>query len=175
MEVYSFDSFDRFGDDLTELILSYLTFEDKVRLECVSKQWRRLVFNKQFVIEMVNERNYIRQNRTINSLNQLYRRIDGRIQLNEQSIESVLLKCLNIRKVIVMGEVDSSVLSLIGRYCPNIKSLSLKSYHLQCLDFFLKYGHKLEELIFYDDIEKIKKCLEFCPNLKKLKTNYRFP
>ena len=31
---------DRFGDDLTELILQYLTFEDKVRLECVSKQWR---------------------------------------------------------------------------------------------------------------------------------------
>ena len=45
-------SFDRFGDDLTELILSYLSFENKLRFECVSKQWRRLVFNKQFVLEI---------------------------------------------------------------------------------------------------------------------------
>ena len=51
MKVNAKNSFDRLGDDLTELILQYLTFEDKVRLECVSKQWRRLVFNKQFVIE----------------------------------------------------------------------------------------------------------------------------
>ena len=50
--VYPKNSFDRFGDDLTELILQYLTLEDKVRLECVSKQWRRLVFNKQFTIEI---------------------------------------------------------------------------------------------------------------------------
>ena len=46
------DSMEKFGDDLTELILQYLTLEDKVRLECVSKQWRRLVFNKQFTIEI---------------------------------------------------------------------------------------------------------------------------
>ena len=43
---------DRFGDDLTELILSFLWFEDKIRLECVSKQWKRCVFQRQFVIEI---------------------------------------------------------------------------------------------------------------------------
>ena len=48
--VYPKNSFDRFGDDLTELIVSYLCFEDKVRLECVSKQWRRLIYQKQIVI-----------------------------------------------------------------------------------------------------------------------------
>src|SRR5690348_7145073 len=41
------NSFDRFGDDLTELILSYLSFEDKFRFECVSKRFKRLIFNKQ--------------------------------------------------------------------------------------------------------------------------------
>ena len=50
MKVYAKNSFDRLGDDLTELILQYLTFEDTVRLECVSKQWRRLIYNKQSVI-----------------------------------------------------------------------------------------------------------------------------
>ena len=52
MKVYSKDSMDRFGDDLTELILSYLTLEDKIRLECVSKQWKRCVFQRQSVIEI---------------------------------------------------------------------------------------------------------------------------
>ena len=43
---------DSFGDDLTELILSYLTLGDKVRLECVSKQWKRCVFQRQFAIKI---------------------------------------------------------------------------------------------------------------------------
>jgi len=45
-------SFDRFGDDLSELIVSYLTIEDKFRFECLSKQWRRLVFNKTYVLRI---------------------------------------------------------------------------------------------------------------------------
>ena len=53
-KVYAKDSMDRFGDDLTEEVIQYLIFADKVRLECVSKQWRRLVYNKQFAIELVN-------------------------------------------------------------------------------------------------------------------------
>jgi hypothetical protein len=44
---YEFCSFDRFGDDFCELILSYLTMSDKIVLECVSKQLQRLIFNKQ--------------------------------------------------------------------------------------------------------------------------------
>jgi len=40
---YSRQSFDRFGDDLCELLLSYLSFEDKKSLECVSKQWFRYI------------------------------------------------------------------------------------------------------------------------------------
>ena len=46
------DSFDRFGDDLLELIVSYLTIEDKFRFQCLSKQWRRVVFNKTYVLKI---------------------------------------------------------------------------------------------------------------------------
>src|SRR5882757_9040973 len=45
--IYSKESFDRFGDDLIELVLSYIPFEDSFQYKCVSKQWKRLVFNKQ--------------------------------------------------------------------------------------------------------------------------------
>ncbi|CAG2109646.1 unnamed protein product [Medioppia subpectinata] len=43
-KIYAKDSMDRFGDDLCALIVSYLTFEDRFRYECVSKQFRRTVF-----------------------------------------------------------------------------------------------------------------------------------
>jgi hypothetical protein len=45
--MYSKDSFDRFGDDLCQLLLSYLSIEEKISFECVSKQWKELVFDKQ--------------------------------------------------------------------------------------------------------------------------------
>ena len=172
---YPKNSFDRFGDDLTELILTYLTFEDKVRLECVSKQWRRLVYNKQFVIE-ISDKTYYSENDKNNSLEKLYRRFGNRRQLDEQSVESVLKKCPNIKKVIILGEVSSEVLSLIGQYCTNIKSLSFLIDLIECLDFFPNYGHKLEELIiqeFYDywNTDDIRRVLELCPNLKKVQCN----
>ena len=45
---YRRDSFsDQFCDDLSEIILQFLPFEDKFRLECVSKQFQRTVFAKQ--------------------------------------------------------------------------------------------------------------------------------
>ena len=42
---------DRICDDLSEVILQYLSLKDKLRMECVSKQFRRTVFVKQSVID----------------------------------------------------------------------------------------------------------------------------
>ena len=170
MKVYAKNCFDRFGDDLTELILQYLTFEDKVRLECVSKQWRRLVFNKQFEIIITPFDKYK------NSI----KVFADRTQLNEQYLESVLKKCPNIKRVYLDLTVNTSVLSLIGRYCQRIKLLKYKySRDDNALDFFRINGHKLEDLYLYkqynpyryeDSIEQnnkmIKSYLKYCPNLK---------
>jgi hypothetical protein len=43
----NFNSFERFGDDLCEVLLSFLPISDKIKFECVSKQWQTLIFNKQ--------------------------------------------------------------------------------------------------------------------------------
>ncbi|CAG2103002.1 unnamed protein product [Medioppia subpectinata] len=45
-QIYAKNSMDRFGDDLCELLLSYLSFEDRFRCECVSKQFQRTIFEK---------------------------------------------------------------------------------------------------------------------------------
>ena len=49
---FSRDSFDRFGDDLTEVLLQYLKLSDKLRLESVSKQWKRCIYQKDFVVQI---------------------------------------------------------------------------------------------------------------------------
>ena len=45
-------SFDRFGDDLSQLIVSYLTIEDKFRFQCLNRQWLRLVFEEEYVLRL---------------------------------------------------------------------------------------------------------------------------
>ncbi|CAG2165681.1 unnamed protein product [Oppiella nova] len=51
-EEYPKDSFDRFGDDLCGLVLSYLSLEDCFRFECLSKQWMRCVFTRRHTFSM---------------------------------------------------------------------------------------------------------------------------
>ena len=169
MKVYAKDCFERFGDDLTEVILQYLSFEEKIRLECVSKQWRRLVFNKQFVIEILSD-----YKQTKNSLD-LYRKFKKRLQsINRNALKSVLKKCPNITKFDINTKDNSSVLSLIGRYC-NLNKHRIKSLKLNeiisddnTLDFFRLYGYKLEELIVEKsckEFEVTKQIIDFSPNL----------
>ena len=172
-KVYPKNSFDRFGDDLTELIASYLWFEDKVHLECVSKQWRRLVFNKQFGIELTSNRFNSNKNKNcLKFLRLLYRG-------NQLTIQSILKKCPNIVHVkIDLEQVSSQVLSLIVHYCHRIKSLTYCCYiernDINVLSFFRIYGHKLEELIISDAYKTtIEEILKFCPNLKKLEIPYK--
>ena len=167
-KVYPKNSFDRFGDDLTELIVSYLWFEDKVRLECVSKQWRRLVFNKQFAIELTSNRFIKNWNK--NSLKMSPLPYRG----NQLTLQSVLKKCPNIINVkFNLKEVSSQLLSLIVHYCHRIKSLTYCSYiernDINVLSFFRMCGHKLERLIISGGYETtIEEILKFCPNVKKL-------
>ena len=236
-DIYGYlkESMDRFGDDLNEEVLQYLTFEDKIRLECVSKQWQRCVYQKQYVIEIDFFRSYKRQN----SLNGLFRRIDDERQSDEQRVVSVVKKCPNITKVILrtvsrseavsiastnlqryhgsqichemykkfqdfnnhvtndlsfleeFGEnnelrylstsnrlvFDSSVLSLIGRYCHRIKSLDIMIGRKEDLDFFQEFGHNLHEINFNESTHYdfhnffIAEYLKLCPNFKRIYFN----
>ena len=113
-KVFAKNSFDRFGDDSNELILSDLTFEDKIRLECVSKQWQKCVFENKFVIEYseqyVSECHFENQN----SLNRLIQKMAINCGLiycsvfNRPALESVLKKCANISKIILRFLSNSS-------------------------------------------------------------------
>ena len=55
------DSFDRFGDDLVEEILKYLSSRQRIAGECVAKQWQRIVFRGETDLKIYayNEHNII--------------------------------------------------------------------------------------------------------------------
>jgi hypothetical protein len=47
------DSFsDRICDDLCEVLIKYLSFEDKIRFECVSKQFQRCAYSRQYKLQI---------------------------------------------------------------------------------------------------------------------------
>ena len=180
MKVYAKNSFDRFGDDLTEEILQYLTFEDKIRLECVSKQWQRFIYNKQFVIEILDPESNLdnfrnsKNEKTYNSSEKLRKKVKyNGTELNVKAFESVLKKCPNIKKVNVEVKANNYVFTLIGRYCTHIKSLKYRRIYPSIgedivLSFFRMYGHKLEELYLYESYVVTDHYLRHCTNLKIL-------
>lgn len=55
---YARDSFDRFGDDLCGLILDFLKPNDSEKLLCVSKQWKRTIYQNVRSICLVDTNDY---------------------------------------------------------------------------------------------------------------------
>jgi hypothetical protein len=179
------DSFnDRFNEDLSQLLLSHLSFESKICFECVSKKWQKFIFNKQYSIQ-INSKPYApKNNNCLNKLmksrrnqNNYYKEIDLK------AFESVLNKCKFIDNIDVKErefQNKRQVLELITKYCPNLKSIafSFNEIREQTLsEFGLKLGPNLRSLHFYqsewnpnnyEDIHN-NQVLKFCSILQTLK------
>ena len=171
-KVYAKDSMDRLGDDLSEEVIQYLTFGDKVKLESVSKQWRRLVFSKQFAIDLLNGFEECKD-----SLSAKFNDIKP---INRKSLESVLKKCPNICRVSLSEELCDMCLKLITKYCRRVTKLRLAvcCEETALMSFATKHGMWLQEFTirysFYDrEVPKyVKNFLQMCPNIKNIDINY---
>jgi hypothetical protein len=168
---------DRICDDLCEVLLSYLSFQHKIRFECVSKQWQKLIFNKQFIIE-INEY----PNQKENTLNSLMKK---RNEFNVKAFESLLKKSKFINNIIIDFNYFNinieEVLQLIIKNCNNLKSITFNFNTIcdQLIEKFgLKFGQKLRQICFIntfesnDNIIKYKKLLSLCPNLITLSKGF---
>ncbi len=95
------DSFSaRICDDLCEVLLSYLSIEDKIRFECVSKQFQNCVYIKQNAIEVDNC--FLKRNNVLNKL--LIRSKGNHKSFNYKAFESVLKKRKFINEVIIIND-----------------------------------------------------------------------
>ena len=174
IKVHPKDSMDRLGDDLTEEVLQYLPFEDKIRLECVSKQWKRCVFQRQFVIEI----HFLRSYETQNSLNGLFKRLDNKRQSDEQRLVSVMKKCPNITEVRIHRY--HYPLGMIRSYYPEIKIYNIQDlFNMDLNDMPLprkvEFGNQgIEYLLnsnrYAFDSEVLSLFGQYCPHIKSLHT-----
>ena len=108
---HSFD--DRVCDDLSEVLLQFLPLEGKLRLECVSKQFQRTVFQKQFSITLYS---CLQSN---NEMSKYFKGKSFKIYYSK-SIESLLKKCPNIQFLSLFlknNGIFESILPLITKCC----------------------------------------------------------
>ena len=165
---YRRDSFDdRFCDDLCEEILQYLSLEDKLRLQCVSKQFQRTVFQRQYElrIEVRGQKKYL-----INRI----RSDDNLIEVQSLgSIKAVLKKCPNITSIFLDGmeyhyEVNE-VFRIIIENCNNLNEINvlrdISDSNLQ--EFYRKFGPKIKCLQISKELD-----LNRFPNIEKVIINY---
>ena len=160
--VYSKDSFDRFGDDLSEVLLTYLSFVDKFRFECVSKQFQRLVFNK------IDEINVNDQH-----LSSLLGPFHYRKRVDINAFESVLKKCPNIRKILSAENAinEEEVFEVIIKYCKQLNEIEsdFENLKTETIDeFCTKFGPKLKKINFIPNNFTVQKLLKTCPNLEMM-------
>jgi hypothetical protein len=165
------NSFERFGDDLSELLLSYLSVSDKVRYECVSKQWSRLIFNKLQNIIITNKQ-YVIQHISSQSYDSI--KISHKIwsEKNKSIIECLAKKFKFINKLSIDFGIDNDLVKIITKNCKILKKLQTFGSPDEncCAIFGKKFGRKLE----FIDIHAIEKSgilsiLRSTPNLKAIK------
>ena len=190
------DSFDnRICDDLSEVLLQFLPLKDKPRLECVSKQFQRTVFVKQYEICLYSS---LKLNEEVTEgfvedINIIYI-IEDNIRNYIQCIESVLKKCPNVQRmnICTKNRIFKSIVPLITKYCHNLNEFNVDSnewtepklneeFH-QKFSLKLKYIRCGKDLDFnlYPNLHSLDKYIKFklglsfpesvLPlNLKKLK------
>ena len=114
----SFD--ERVCDDLSEVLLQFLPIEDKFRFECVSKQFQRTVFQKQYDLDM-------------------YRIMKGKGDLH-----------LYLAHFMNQNMKSSQLLEKFVKILPNIESLNCwpisEASDDSDIDIIVKYCHKLTKI-----------------------------
>jgi hypothetical protein len=113
---YKRNSFDRFGDDFCELILSYLCLEDKMRFECLNSQWNRCIFNRVYEIDYPLERifpwNFDEKQKIIIS-------------------KKFLKKCKFVRKLKISPVCHNEILKLVSDNCRYIEFIDTRFDNLK--------------------------------------------
>ena len=131
-------SFDRrIYDDLCSHILSYLSFEERLRLESVSKQFRRTIHNNQIGCELwLNSNDF---------------------EKSVESIETLLKKCKTIYRMVIECDFDglftNKVIELINSYCISLSYIECNLNYIRediYHQFIYKFAKTLKRFKNYD-------------------------
>ncbi|CAG2166405.1 unnamed protein product [Oppiella nova] len=158
------DSLDRFGDDLCEDILSYLTLKDRFRCECVSKQWQRLVYTT--VRNITITRELMARNKP---------QSDG--YFYDKTMSALMKKCPNIVSIdcrqLYNDRHGRRILETIAELRDNCRHLQgIDGYFLRFDNDFVVYlfrtfGRMITELVL-NGYQSRREVLRLCPNIWSL-------
>ena len=129
-------SFDhRISDDLCQFILQYLTTDDRIRLECVSKQFQRIVLKaKHLTIDF-------RAENCLTKLEKCLQKFPAITTIESQNVD----------------HITNEAIELIIKFCPNFtqfKPFPQTSYYIDsevCIKFMDKFGLNLISADFYHE------------------------
>ena len=157
---------DRICDDLCEEILQYLSLEDKLKLEGVSKQFQSTVLKKQFELSMKDYKSFGNRNDQANK--NIY--IKNKL-IDLKSLEVLLKKCPNITSIKLSGVYRrydyNPVFLLIIKYCNNLRQidfLKIKINRKIFEEFQRKFGLKMKFIYHLKDANNYN----LFPNIEKL-------
>ena len=160
---------DRICDDLCEEILQYLSLEDKLKLEGVSKQFQRTVLKKHYKLT-IETRNWIRNRRVRKQYKYLHIQ---NIFIELKSLEVLLKKCPNItsielKKADYIEKCDyNEVFRLITKYCDNLREINFWENEINkknIEEFQRKFGPKIKFLCRLKDANNYN----LFPNIEKI-------
>ena len=174
---YSKSSFDRFGDDLAEQILSYLWIKDKFRFECLSKRIQSLIYNKQTKL-IITYDNFVSDKKSREM-------IPFKYMANVNQIESVFTKLQALTDIKMSKCHDTSLLlfldytvTLLAHNCQHLNSLIIRHINLrivseETIDYFgERCGERIKVLRidWNSSYNCIDRMLSSMPNLERLTT-----
>jgi hypothetical protein len=170
------DSFNRFGDDLFEVIVNYLPLKEKVIFTSVNKQFNRSLFCKQLdlVIDQTIGSHF-------NSIKELVEREDKSDKkpkvVNKVVLNWFLKNCKFINEINFRNCLfNNEIIELICNYCQNLKVLEFmdKGFDEKSIVKLGKICGKQLENIFIIPSNKreesgfVKTLLNYCSNLKQI-------
>ena len=166
------DSLDhRFGDDLFEIIVSYLPIKDKFRLECISKRFQAFLFSKQRILILDNSHRDTPDRLYIGD-------IISNSQVNTDKLRKLLKKCYKVIDITVDTKymtiaAKNAIINTIANHCDRLYAIR---FDLQFVDkrilnkFIDKYKNNLRRVglfseLFADSPEMHNRLIKVCPNL----------
>ena len=165
---------DRFCDDLSEVILQYLSLEDKLRLQCVSKQFQRTVFQRQYelyinVLSPDEHKMYLKY-KNLKKRYQNYYYIEDQ---SMQSFKALLKKCPNITSIEsddYNPDNNSKVFQLLIENCNNLSEVFSSSFitlnESEFEKFHQKFGPKIKYFRFHIKLSDFSRF----PNIEKIES-----
>ncbi|CAG2099967.1 unnamed protein product [Medioppia subpectinata] len=127
--IYAKNSFDRFGDDLFGLIVSYLTLDERLDYECVSKQFQRTAFDSVFEIT-------IHDKKATKSRISVY---------NREMLATIDRKCPNIHTIDCRGIRSTCLMEFVEMLTIFVSNLNRNLRYIYC-NYDLNVYHLLPSL-----------------------------